>query len=260
MSIPRFHYAGLAGVAERPAQTAPSNRQIELCGAEARHALGARRLRVGEPVVLFDGAGTEADAQIVSAGGRERLCVELADRRLVPRPAASCLTVAVAAAKGSRQIWLAEKLTELGVGAIWGVDFARSAARASGAAVERWRRRAVEAAKQSGQAWLPQVVLRQDVSTVIEEAGHFDLLLVGGAGRPLLPALREAGAPCSILILIGPEGGLTPQEMAAAQAAGFQTVRVGPATLRVETAAVAAASVIVAYADALGARDGRLGV
>lgn len=215
--------------------------------------MGARRLRAGEPIVLFDGAGTEVDARIVSVGGRERLSVELAERRLVPRPPASRLTVAVALAKGPRQVWLAEKLTELGVGAIWGVNFSRSAARASGASVERWGRRAVEAAKQSGQAWLPQVVLRQDLSTVIEQAGGFELLLVGGPGRPLLSVLQEAGAPRSILILIGPEGGLTAQETAAAQAAGFQTVRVGCTTLRVETAAVAAASVIVACADALGA-------
>lgn len=213
--------------------------------------MGARRLRVGEPVVLFDGAGTEADARIVSADGRERLCVELAEHRVVPRPSASCLTVAVAAAKSSRQIWLAEKLTELGVGAIWGVNFARSAARAGGATVERWRRRAVEAAKQSQQAWLPQIVMQQDVSTVIEQAAGFELRLVGGPGRPLLLALRDVAAPRSILMVIGPEGGLTAPETAALEAAGSQTVCVGCTTLRVETAAVAAASVIVAYADAL---------
>jgi 16S rRNA (uracil1498-N3)-methyltransferase len=212
--------------------------------------LGARRLQVGERVVLFDGAGAEADARIVSAGGRERLCVELAERRVVPRPSASCLTVAAAAAKGSRQIWLAQKLTELGVGAIWGVNFARSAARASGATVERWRRRAVEAAKQSQQAWLPQIVIQQDLSAVIEQAGSFELRLLGGLGRPLLPVLQGA-APRSILMVIGPEGGLTAPETGALEAAGFQTVRVGCTTLRVETAAVAAASVIVAYADAL---------
>ncbi len=215
--------------------------------------MGARRLRVGEPVVLFDGAGTEADARIVSTpGGRERLCVELAERRVVPRPSASCLTVAVAAAKGSRQIWLAEKLTELGVGAVWGVNFARSAARAGRATIERWRRRAVEAAKQSQQAWLPQILIQQDVSTVTEQAGGFEVLLVGGPGRPLLSVLPQAAAPRSILLLIGPEGGLTAPETAALEAAGFQTVRVGCTTLRVETAAVAAASVIVAHADALG--------
>jgi 16S rRNA (uracil1498-N3)-methyltransferase len=202
--------------------------------------------------VLFDGAGTEADARIVSIGDRERLCVELAERRLVPRPAASCLTVAVAAAKGSRQIWLAEKLTELGVGAIWVVNFARSAARASGATVERWRRRAVEAAKQSQQAWLPQVLIEQDLNTVTEQVGSFELLLLGGPGRPLLSILPQAAAPRSILLLIGPEGGLTAAEAAALEAAGFQTVRVGCTILRVETAAVAAASVLVAYADALG--------
>ena len=252
MSVPRFHYAGLADPPEPGAQTTPSSRPIELSAAEARHALGARRLRVGEPVVLFDGCGTEADARIVSANGRERLCVELDECRQVPRPSASCLTVAVAAAKGSRQIWLTEKLTELGVGAIWVVNFARSAARAGGATVERWRRRAVEAAKQSQQAWLPQIVMQQDLNAVLEQASSFELLLVGGPGRPLLAALRKAGEPRSILILIGPEGGLTAQETAAAKAAGFQEVRVGGTTLRVETAAVAAASVIVAYADALG--------
>ena len=251
MSVPRFHYAGLTEAAEPTAQTAPSSPRIELYGAEARHALGARRLRAGEPVVLFDGAGTEADARIVSAGGRERLCVELAERRVVPRPSASCLTAAVAAAKVSRQIWLAEKLTELGVGAIWGVNFARSAARAGRATIERWRRRAVEAAKQSQQAWLPQIVMQQDLKAVIGQANNFELRVLGGPGRPLLSALPETAAPRSILLLIGPEGGLTAQETAALEAAGFHTVRVGCTTLRVETAAVAAASVIVAHVDAL---------
>jgi 16S rRNA (uracil1498-N3)-methyltransferase len=211
--------------------------------------LGARRLRAGEPIVLFDGAGTEAEARIVSAGGRERLCVELAERRVVPQPPGSCLTVAVAAAKGSRQIWLAEKLTELGVGAIWGVNFARSAARIGRATIERWRRRAIEAAKQSQQAWLPQILIKKDLRTIIGQADGFGLRLVGGLGRPLLPVLREATAR-STLMVVGPEGGLTAPEVAALEAAGFQTVRVGCTTLRVETAAVATASVIVAYADA----------
>lgn len=251
MSIPRFHHPGLAEAAAPAAQATAPGRQIELSAAEARHALGARRLRTGEPVVLFDGAGTEADARIVSAGGRERLCVELAERRVVPRPSASCLTVAVAVAKASRQIWLAEKLTELGVGAIWGVNFARSAARAGRATIERWRRRAVEAAKQSQQAWLPQIVMQQDLKAVIGQATSFELRLLGGSGRPLLSVLPETAAPHSILMVIGPEGGLTAQETAALEAAGFQTVRVGCTTLRVETAAAAAASVIVAYADAL---------
>lgn len=123
---------------------------------ETRHASSVMRVRVGDSVELFDGQGTVAEATVTLVA-RESVSVEVgALRPHIPRPE-PLLTLHVAVPKGSRQHVLIEKCTELGVSTIQPIIAARSVVKPGASAVSRWCRYAVEAGKQSGQAWLPDL-------------------------------------------------------------------------------------------------------
>jgi len=231
MSVPRFFAPELSG------QT------VALAGTESRHAAGSRRLRTGDAVELFDGRGAVARGRI-TATRRDRVAVELLERRQEPPPAGVRLTVAAAPAKGPRQDLLIEKLTELGAAAYWPTVFERSVVRPRSGAVEGWRRRAIEAAKQCRRNWLPEFASPCHLADVVGRRGEFDQAWLCHPDGP------AAGPRCtggSVLAVIGPEGGLAPAEIDTATAAGFEPLRLATHVLRVETAAVAVAAIIAAH-------------
>src|SRR5688572_14025361 len=122
---------------------------VRLSESESRHSACARRLSVGDTVVLFDGQGHEAIGQIASAARKDvEVTVEQITERPRPKPA---LTLAVALPKGPRQDFLIEKLTELGIQALQPIVTERSIAEATPNRIRKWQRTAIEAAKQSGQ-------------------------------------------------------------------------------------------------------------
>lgn len=235
MSVPRFYHPTLqAG-------------ELELIAAEAQHAGGARRLRTGDAVALFDGLGREADAELVVMSPR-RVVVRVDAVRSVTRNVTCDLTLAVSLPKQARQDTLIEKCTELGVAAIRPIRVERTVAEASAGRLERWRRVAIAAAKQSQQAWLPEIYEPVAMEELLASAGAFDLSLLADFSPDALslPVLLDRHSAASkVLAFIGPEGGFTDSERTAALAHGVRPVRLTPTVLRVETAAIALAAVVL---------------
>ncbi len=168
---------------------------------ETRHASSVMRVRVGDSVELFDGQGTVADATVTLVA-RESVSVEVgALRPHIPRPE-PLLTLHVAVPKGSRQHVLIEKCTELGVSTIQPIIAARSVVKPGASAVSRWCRYAVEAGKQSGQAWLPDLhpprAYRESVKGA--RGGGLNLIATPGAAATRLSEVLApflVGQSCS---------------------------------------------------------------
>jgi 16S rRNA (uracil1498-N3)-methyltransferase len=200
---------------------------------------------VGDEVAVFDGQGTEAAATVAQIGPAHALLGSLRGVRRSRRDFSVSLIQALP--KGARMDLIVEKATELGASDIFPAVSERVVGRLSEEQrrdrVERWRRIAVSAAKQSGAAWLPEIHPVRGLGETLEGLrGAFDLLLVGaiGVGAPgLREALRAAaGRPRRAGLIIGPEGDLSAGELRMAVEAGALQVSFGERILRVETAAL----------------------
>jgi 16S rRNA (uracil1498-N3)-methyltransferase len=223
--------------------------RVTLAGPEAHHVLHVMRAQVGQRVTLFDGSGAEFTAE-VAACGRADIQLRILERRDVDRELPFELVVGVSLPKGDRQKWLVEKLTELGVTTLVPLVTERGVAQPTAAALERLERCVIEAAKQCGrnrlmaiakpQAWRDWISLELTNTETRRLAAH-------PGGRPLTEL--DLSTPLRTFIAVGPEGGLTDEELATAVAAGWQCVDLGPRLLRVETAAVALAAVVALRAE-----------
>lgn len=233
-----------------------SGGRVVLTGDEHRHVARVLRARPGDALTLFDGAGTEIEARILTVGPREAE-LELGARRTDGAAAAAvAITLLVAVPRGERMDWLVQKTTELGVARIVPVSTARSVARPEAARRPRWEKIAQEAARQCGRADVPRIDDPLDLAVALAAT---DLpprrlaLWEGERTRSLGAALAEDQAAATpVAILIGPEGGFAAEEVAAAERAGFAAVGLGPRILRVETAAVVAVALVQAAAGGLG--------
>ncbi len=216
-----------------------------------QHHLRVRRAGHGDRVELRDGAGLVGTGRLVREGRGWKVEVDTA--RWVGRPPA--LTLAVGAGDRERFEWLVEKAAELGVTTIAPLETEYTAAVATRLRVqhlEKLRRRALEAVKQCGAAWAPEIREPEPLAAFLARPSGGDRWLADPDGGGA--AANGSGA---LTVLIGPEGGLTDAERAAARAAGYRPVRLGPNVLRFETAAVAAAALAVAARlSALGGPDG----
>jgi 16S rRNA (uracil1498-N3)-methyltransferase len=221
---------------------------------EAHHLLHVMRAAIGDEVTLFDNSGAEFRA-VVEQLGRSAVELRVVERVEVSRELPFLLVVGVALPKGDRQKWLVEKLTELGVTRLVPLSTARGVAQPTDSALDRLRRATIEAAKQSGRNRLLDVASPQGWREWIEmphlmfsnpqsEAGP--LLLLAHPGGNSISAF-DLAAPTPTVVTIGPEGGLTEDELAAATAAGWNKVGLGPRILRVETAAVAIAAAVALH-------------
>jgi 16S rRNA (uracil1498-N3)-methyltransferase len=211
--------------------------RVQMDADEARHASGARRLRVEQVVCLFDGRGTVAEGRIAVIGDRGRVVeVEIDAVRCVD-PAAPALHLASALPKGDRQAVLLDMATQLGVASFTPLLCEHGVAMPGGHAVERWRRICVEACKQSRRAQVPEIRPAASVADLMQTAqAPVWLAHVGGESPAVL--FDSADPPPVVTILIGPEGGFTFEEVAQAQSAGAIVVGLGDGILRIETAAV----------------------
>lgn len=228
---------------------------IELRGEEAHHLANVRRVRVGEEVELFDGQGQKVRGKISSIS-RGAAQIEVLERFTV-QPTGMEVIVACALAKGTRWGWLLEKCTELGAAKIWPVLFERSVVKGSGSAgqLEKWQRRCLEAAKQCGQAYLPEVSEPRPLHNVLGGGDDIALRLLGTlseSSQPILTVLHGIGQVRKVMLLIGPEGGLSDGEEALARDAGCKPAFIGRNILRVETAAVAMLAAVKAWEDGAG--------
>jgi 16S rRNA (uracil1498-N3)-methyltransferase len=239
MSLPVHLVPGLAEVV--------AGQPVEVTGDEAHHAVAVRRLRAGERVVLTDGAGTRVVGTVESTGRRSFLVHADAVDRL-PRPEPE-LVVVQAIPKGDRGELAVEVLTEVGVGRIVPWAAARCVAVWKGERVEkslaRWRATAREAGKQARRAWGAEV---DDLARTPEVV---DLLATADAAYVLheQAELSLAGSPVPasgrIVLVVGPEGGLTPEELGLFEDAGARPLRLGPEVLRTSTAGVVAAAALL---------------
>lgn len=222
--------------------------RVLLDGAEGRHAASVRRLRPGERVDLADGAGLLAECVVAEVTGRDSLLLDVLARHRVPPPQPR-LVVVQALPKGDRGELAVETMTEAGVDEIVPWPAARCVTQwrpeRRDKALGRWRSAAREAAKQARRAWLPEVAEPLATPGVAARIAAADRALVLHESAPT--PISAAGPPATgeILVIVGPEGGITDDELAAFTAAGATAVRLGPTVLRTSTAGVAAAAVLL---------------
>jgi len=208
--------------------------EFVLDGPEAHHLVSVRRLGPGDRVTLFNGNGLEYPAEVVHAD-RKRATLNVFEAVAVDRERAFPLTIAAAMPKGDRGDFLVEKLVELGATRFVPLLAERSVVQPKESRLEKLQQAVIEASKQCGR----NALMRIDALT-----RWSDFLTRAEGWRAILhPGSSEATAPpnAARTFAIGPEGGFTEGEVAAAEAAGWVRFSIGPRILRVETAAIAAA-------------------
>jgi 16S rRNA (uracil1498-N3)-methyltransferase len=217
-------------------ELAPPGAVVTLDPDETRHAVGARRLKEGDALTLFDGKGTTADGVVVHLDRRRsQLQARIEARLETPAPIPRVLASAVP--KGDRLSVMLDMATQLGMTRFVPLACERSVVKASAKATTRWQRICLEACKQSRRPWLPTIdAVAIPAEAVAREAAAGAVWLAQPDGR----SVRHAGGDGSLCVVIGPEGGFTSTEVERMVAAGAQCVSLGTGILRVETAAVAA--------------------
>lgn len=239
MSLPVFHHPELAGVA--------AGDTVQLEGDEARHAVVVRRIRVGEQVVLSDGAGTTVVVSVESTG-KSTLTGTVTQVHEHPAETPR-LVVVQAIPKGDRGELAVEMLTEVGADVIvpWAASRSVAVWRGERAAksLAKWRSTAREAAKQSRRAWFPEVAAMAttpEVVALLRDAALAVVLHEGGT-EPL--ASLEVPDRGDVVVVVGPEGGISDEELVAFAEGGARPLRMGSSVLRTSTAGVAAAAALL---------------
>ena len=241
---------------------------LMLTGPEARHAVTVKRLRMQERVDLVDGAGRRLVCEVTGAGvggAKDRLAVRVLERVEEPEPPLR-LTLVQALAKGGRDEQAVETATEVGVGLVlpWQsercVSVWQGAKQAKGR--QRWQDTALQAAKQARRTRVPAVDEVRDTRALIAwvaqtvQSGGVVLVLHEEARTPISTAMESmrlpapGTAPLVLAVVVGPEGGISPEETAALEAAGAMTVRLGPHVMRTASAGPVALAVL-AHASGL---------
>ncbi len=203
---------------------------------------------------LFDGAGTLAQAEIQSISPR-KTTLTIQTLQTLPRPHRSQVVIACSLAQGDRFDWLISKCTELGVDRICPVRFERTVKLARGEKVtDRFVKLAIAAAKQSERLFLPRI---DRAGSLLQTLEHFDSessgtsILYGSPNPKAASLLQQVDFSQVMIVFIGPEGGLTPEEEHLLTERGAREVRLTDTVLRIETAAVAAAAILCAKRDRL---------
>ncbi|MEO5721613.1 MAG: 16S rRNA (uracil(1498)-N(3))-methyltransferase [Chthoniobacterales bacterium] len=243
----RFHIAPHAWSPDSPT----------LSGPEAHHAKNVLRLSPGDKVVLFNGRGHEMTAEITALDGREISLRKLHESRTPPLRCQ--ITLGQAIPKGKNMDLIVQKAVEIGAAEIVPIISDRTIVRLApddaAAKQTKWQTIAIEAAKQCGQNWLPQVETPRSLADFFasRSAAAYDLQLIGSLQsdalhlKKLLAEFADAhagGRPARVLMLIGPEGDFTPAELNLARSHGCRPITLGPIILRVETAAIYCLSVL----------------
>jgi 16S rRNA (uracil1498-N3)-methyltransferase len=206
-------------------------------GDEAKHLAQVLRIQTGDTITVFDGLGNFAEARVLSVSKqRIDLMLELAESKLSPLPE---ITLAQAIPKGKNMDWIVQKAVELGVTKIQPLVTRNTIVSPGDEKAEKWRRTALEACKQCAQFTIPAIADPMTFDSWVQSHEPSELRIIASLAenpknfRETLAAHPEIE---SITLLIGPEGDFTPQETAAALAAGFIPVTLGDLVLRVETA------------------------
>ncbi|WP_404433045.1 16S rRNA (uracil(1498)-N(3))-methyltransferase [Microbacterium lacus] len=229
-----------------PSHAAPGE-DVLLTGTEAHHAATVRRVRIGEAVTIGDGAGTWFEGECVTVTPRE-VIVRVASRREIPAPIPR-VTLVQALAKGDRDELAIQAATELGVDSVVPWQAARSVSRWDAAKAEkgraRWATIVREAAKQAHRPWLPSVEPVQTTKQLLTRTQSARVLILEPGAQNALSGLDFSGTS-DIVLVVGPEGGITEEELAQFTSSGATLVRLGETVLRTSTAGPAAIAVISA--------------
>lgn len=218
--------------------------RVAVSGQEARHAVTVSRISVGESITIGNGAGLVVSGSVVTAEHAE-LAITVEDVVEHPRRVPALFLVQ-ALAKADRDELAVQAATELGVDGVIPWQAARSISRWEGSKVakgrDRWAAIVREATKQSVRPWLPDVLDLATTKQLAAMASGARMLVLEPTAPTLLTSLRPDGR--DILVVVGPEGGLAPHELAALAESGAETVRLGPEILRTSTAGPAAIAVL----------------
>jgi len=245
MSTHRFYLAPARWMEEQP----------ELDTADSHHCADVLRLSTGERVVIFDGHGNEASAELAEVS-RKHTRLMIGKPTLTAKPRCA-ITLAQAVPKARNMDLIIQKAVELGASAVIPILSERTVVRLEDAGdaarkQERWQSIAVEACKQCGQNWTPAIGLPRATKEFLAELPKDDLILIASLQpdsrtvKEVLSAYSSAkGAPpSSVLVMVGPEGDFTPAETALAKSVGAIAISLGPIILRAETAALYCLSVL----------------
>jgi 16S rRNA (uracil1498-N3)-methyltransferase len=236
-----------------PEEWAPD--ALALSGTEAHHARNVLRLQPGNKVVLFNGRGREITAEILSLDPREVALRKLHESTTAPLRCRIILGQAIP--KGKNMDLIVQKAVEIGAAEIAPIVSDRTIVRLgeeeAAQKQAKWQAIAIEAAKQCGQNWLPEVKLPRTLAQFFADQSRVDLQLIGSLQSDALhlkqiltefTAAHQQQRPTSVLMLIGPEGDFTPAELNLARTHGCRPITLGPIILRVETAAIYCLSVL----------------
>lgn len=209
-------------------------------GDEAHHAARVKRVEVGEGVELLDGRGGVGRGAVAEIGkgdrGRWEVRVEVTEVRQTP-PLSPRLEVLTAAPKGGRLEELIDGLSQVGAASWALLETQRGQVDPRPGKLERLGRTAAEASKQCGRAWHLQIGMGMNLGRVLD-AGN--VVVADSSGEPYTQGGKE-----TIRLLVGPEGGWTREELETARGAGARVARFGAYAMRIETAAVAAAAIVL---------------
>ena len=228
--------------------------EIHLSADESRHLVIVNRAKPGDTVVAFDGHGNEWICELAADARRDaRLKVRF---RQQAKPLPYEITLGQALPKGQFMDAIVRKATELGAARIAPLESERTIVHLegdrTGRRIDKWQQAAVEAAKQCGNPFVPEILPLQAATTFMEASRGYDLKLIASlqpGAKPLRSVLAAFGAahgrpPRTVLWLVGPEGDFTAAEMSRSKATGFEPITLGPLVLRCETAAMYALSVL----------------
>ncbi|WP_035849313.1 16S rRNA (uracil(1498)-N(3))-methyltransferase [Kitasatospora azatica] len=221
---------------------------VRLDGPEGRHAAAVKRLEVGEAVTLTDGLGLGGHGTVSALHGKDALEVTLAELRAEPAPSPR-ITVVQALPKGDRGELAVETMTEVGVDVVIPWSASRCITQWKGdrgaKALAKWRATAREAGKQARRLRFPEVrepMTTRQLAPLLAAAAFAAVLHEEGAEPLATAALPTDG---ELVLIVGPEGGVSPEELAAFAEAGAKPYRLGPSVLRTSTAGVAAGALLL---------------
>jgi 16S rRNA (uracil1498-N3)-methyltransferase len=228
--------------------------EITLSAGESHHLVAVNRARAGDTVVAFDGRGAEWICEL--AGEKKNAAVLKVRFKQRIKALNYEITLGQALPKGACMDAIVRKATEIGAARIAPLESDRTQVHLdsdrSDRKIEKWQTAALEAAKQCGNAFVPEILPVQNASAFMEAASDYELKLIAslqpGAKslKKVLRAFQDAQGrpPKKVLWLIGPEGDFTPAEMSLSKSVGFEPITLGPLVLRCETAAIYALSVL----------------
>jgi 16S rRNA (uracil1498-N3)-methyltransferase len=220
-----------------------SSDTVVLTGDEAHHLSRVRRIRHGDHVSVFDGSGFESDA-VVREIGRSEVTLSIEVRRSVDRELPYSLTLACSPARGDRMRWLIEKATELGVSRFVPILTERSSEQARGLQLQKTDRWVIEACKQCGRNILMEVSAALTWPEFLAGSPSQSVRMIAAPSGKPLGSLGAISHQNGVVIAVGSEGGFTPEELNAAAILGWQSISLGPRTLRVETAALTMVAIV----------------